>query len=173
MGLVVPKMNEVRVGLIGVGERGTGYVDHFNKIEGARITAICDPDSLVLDRARKKMAEYGNTTAAYYGNGDYAYRELLNRQDVDIVVIATPWKWHHPMAKDAMLAGKHAFVEVPLALTIEEMWDLVDTAERTQRNCMMLENVCYRRDVMAALNMVRQGVFRAAMSAKQANRHRM
>ena len=64
MGLVVPKMNEVRVGLIGVGERGTGYVDHFNKIEGARITAICDPDSLVLDRARKKMADYGNTTAA-------------------------------------------------------------------------------------------------------------
>src|SRR3990167_10141166 len=100
MGLVAPKMNEVRVGLIGVGERGSGYVDHFNKIEGARITAICDPDSLVLDRARTKMAEYGNTTAAFYGNGDYAYRELLNRQDVDIVVIATPWKWHHPMAKE-------------------------------------------------------------------------
>ena len=173
MGLVVPKMNEVRVGLIGVGERGSGYVDHFNKIEGARITAICDPDSIVLDRARKKMAEYGNSTAAYYGNGDYAYRELLNRQDVDIVVIATPWKWHHPMAKEAMLCGKHAFVEVPMALTLEEMWDLVDTAEATQLNCMMMENVNYGRDELMVLNMVRQGVFGELLHGEAAYIHEL
>ena len=173
MGLVVPKMTEVRVGLIGVGERGIGYVHHFSRIEGARITAICDTDTLVLARAEKAINEYGRDKPAYFSKGDHAYRDLLNLDNVDIVVIATPWAWHHPMAKEAMLAGKHAFVEVPMAGTLEEMWDLVDTAEVTQRNCMMMENVCYGRDELMVLNMVRQGVFGDLLHGEAAYIHEL
>lgn len=173
MGLVVPKMYEVRVGLIGVGERGIGFVHHFSRIEGARITAICDTDTLVLARAEKAINEYGRDKPAYFSKGDHAYRDLLNRDDVDIVVIATPWAWHHPMAKEAMLAGKHAFVEVPMAGTIEELWDLVDTAELTQRNCMMMENVCYGRDELMVLNMVRQGLFGELLHGEAAYIHEL
>lgn len=173
MGLVVPQMNEVRVGIIGVGERGVGFIRHFNNIAGSRVTAICDTDPLVIARAQKIMADYGQQNVAYYSKGEHAYRELLARQDVDIVIIATPWDWHHPMAKDAMLAGKHAFVEVPLALTIEQMWDLVDTAEATQRNCMMLENVNYGREELMVLNMVRQGVFGELLHGEAAYIHEL
>lgn len=173
MGLVVPAMDEVRVGLIGVGERGSGFVHHFSKIAGARITAICDTDTTVLQRAENIIKQYGRDTPAYYSQGNYAYRELLNRQDVDIVIIATPWQWHHPMAKDAMLAGKHAFVEVPMALTLEHMWDLVDTAEATQRNCMMMENVNYGRDELMVLNMVRQGLFGELLHGEAAYIHEL
>jgi len=173
MGLVVPAMAEVRVGLIGVGERGVGYIHHFNNIEGARITAICDTDPLVLERARKLMTEHGSNQVAYFGQGDQAYQDLLARADVDIVVIATPWEWHHPMAKDTMLAGKHACVEVPMGLSLIQLWDLVDTAELTQRNCMMLENVCYGRDELMVLNMVRQGVFGELLHGEAAYIHEL
>ena len=138
-GLVAPKLETVRVGLIGVGERGSGFVRHFSNIEGARITAICDTHTLVLDRAARIMAELGESAPALYSGDDYAYRELLERSDVDIVVIATPWRWHAIMAAEAMESGKHAFVEVPAVTTVEEAWWLVDTSERTQMNCMMLE----------------------------------
>ena len=173
MGLVVPKMNEVRVGIIGVGERGVGFIHHFNNIQGSRVTAICDTDPLVIARAQKIMADYGQPNVAYYSKGEHAYRDLLAREDVDIVIVATPWDWHHPMAKEAMLAGKHAFVEVPMALTIEQMWDLVDTAEATQRNCMMLENVNYGREELMVLNMVRQGVFGELLHGEAAYIHEL
>lgn len=173
MGLVVPKMAEVRVGLIGVGERGVGFIHHFNNIEGARITAICDTDPLVISRAQKIMADYGRSQPAYYSKGQQAYLDLVAREDVDIVVIATPWALHHPMAKAAMLAGKHAFVEVPMGMTIEELWDLVDTAELTQRNCMMMENVCYGRDELMVLNMVRQGLFGELLHGEAAYIHEL
>ncbi|PIW60303.1 Gfo/Idh/MocA family oxidoreductase [Shewanella sp. CG12_big_fil_rev_8_21_14_0_65_47_15] len=173
MGLVAPSMDEVRVGLIGVGERGIGFVHHFSRIDGAKITAICDTDTLVLARAEKAINEYGRDKPVYFSKGEHAYRDLLNRDDVDIVVIATPWAWHHPMAKEAMLAGKHAFVEVPMAGTIEELWDLVDTAEVTQRNCMMMENVCYGRDELMVLNMVRQGLFGELLHGEAAYIHEL
>ncbi|WP_337841445.1 Gfo/Idh/MocA family oxidoreductase [Rheinheimera sp.] len=173
MGLVVPKMDEVRVGLIGVGERGTGYISHFSNIEGARITAICDTDPLTIERAKGILAKLGRTDVAFYGQNKESYLELLARPDVDIVVIATPWDWHHPMAKAAMLAGKHAFVEVPMALTVEHLWDLVNTAEATQRNCMMMENVNYGREELMVLNMVRQGLFGELLHAEAAYIHEL
>lgn len=173
MGLVVTPMTEVRVGLIGVGERGVGFIHHFSKIDGARITAICDPDTQVMQRAEGVIKQYGRDTPAYINKGDYGYRDLLALQNVDIVVIATPWQWHHPMARDAMLAGKHAFVEVPMALSLDEMWDLVNTSEATQRNCMMMENVNYGRDELMVLNMVRQGVFGELLHGEAAYIHEL
>lgn len=175
MGLVVPQMPEVRVGIIGVGERGVGFVEHFCHIDGARITAICDIDSQVLERAKTIIAKehHSGKPVAYYGANEHSYRELLQRDDVDIVIIATPWDWHYPMAKDAMLAGKHAFVEVPMALELAHLWDLVDTAEQTQRNCMMMENCNYGREELMVLNMVRQGVFGELLHGEAAYIHEL
>ena len=141
--LVAPSLDEVRVGLIGVGERGTGFVHHFCNIDGATVTAICDIDQEVLDRATGIVSNLGNPRPTIYTGDDYAYRGLLEQNNVDIVVISTPWRWHAIMSVEAMESGKHAFVEVPAVATVEEAWHLVDAAERTRKHCMMLENVCY------------------------------
>ena len=94
-----------------------------------------------------------------YKNGQYDFLNLVQRDDLDAVYIATPWEWHHPMAVAAMKQGKHVGVECPAALKIKDLWDLVNVSEKEEKHCMLMENVCYRRDVMAVLNMVRNGVF--------------
>ena len=173
MDLVTPAMETVRIGLIGVGERGVGFVHHFCNMEGARITAVCDTHQAVLDRARQVISRHGKASPALYTGDEYAYRRLLDREDVDIVVIATPWRWHAIMAVETMESGKHAFVEVPAVTTVDEAWLLVDTSERTQMNCMMLENVCYGRDELMVLNMVRQGVFGELLHGEAAYIHEL
>ncbi|MCZ4336654.1 Gfo/Idh/MocA family protein [Shewanella colwelliana] len=173
MGLVAPKLDTVRVGFIGVGERGYGHVQHFCHLEGVEIKAICDTHQEVLDRAVEFVSKQGLNRPTPYTGSEHAYRDLLSRDDIDIVIIATPWEWHAPMAIDTMESGKHAFVEVPLALTVEECWQLVDTAERTQKNCMMMENVNYGRDELMVLNMVRQGLFGELLHGEAAYIHEL
>ena len=173
IGLIAPKMDVVRVGFIGVGQRGYGHVKRMSHIEGAEIVAICDNHQEVLERSAKFLTDNGHKQPALYGNSEYAYRDMLNRQDIDIVIISTPWKWHAPMAIESMESGKHAFVEVPLATTVKEMWDIVNTAERTQKNCMMMENVNYGRDELMVLNMVRQGVFGELLHGEAAYIHEL
>lgn len=173
MGLTVPSMTTVRVGFIGVGERGVGAVRHFCHIDGVEIKAICDVHQEVLDRAVNIVTEKGFNQPSAYGKTDYAYRDMLDRDDIDLVIISTPWKWHTPMAVDAMNSGKHVFVEVPAATTVEEAWLLVDTAEKTQKNCMMGENVCYGRDELMVLNMVRQGLFGELLHGEAAYIHEL
>ena len=173
IGLIAPKMDVVRVGFIGVGQRGYGHVKRMSNIEGTEIVAICDNHQEVLDRSAKFLTDNGHKQPALYGNSEYAYRDMLNRQDIDIVIISTPWKWHAPMAIESMESGKHAFVEVPLATTVKEMWDIVNTAERTQKNCMMMENVNYGRDELMVLNMVRQGVFGELLHGEAAYIHEL
>lgn len=173
IGLIAPKMDVVRVGFIGVGQRGYGHVKRMSHIEGAEIVAICDNHQEVLERSAKFLTDNGHKQPALYGNGEYAYREMLGRQDIDIVIISTPWKWYAPMAIESMESGKHAFVEVPLATTVEEMWDIVNTAERTQKNCMMMENVNYGRDELMVLNMVRQGLFGELLHGEAAYIHEL
>ena len=173
MELAVPPLETVRVGLIGVGERGVGFVHHFCNIEGATVTAICDTDQQVLDRAAALVSGYGDPSPALFTGDDHAYRGMLERNDVDIVVIATPWRWHATMSTEAMESGKHAFVEVPAMTTVEEAWQLVDTSERTRMHCMMLENVCYGRDELMVLNMVRQGVFGELLHGEAAYIHEL
>lgn len=172
-GLVVPKLDVVRVGFIGVGQRGVGAVKHFCHLDGVEIKAICDTHQEVVDRAVKIVVDKGLPKPATYGKNDMDYRRMLARDDIDIVIISTPWKWHTPMAVDTMESGKHALVEVPAAVTIEEAWQLVNTAERTQKNCMMLENVCYGRDELMVLNMVRQGLFGELLHGEAAYIHEL
>ncbi|MGS0696668.1 Gfo/Idh/MocA family protein [Shewanella sp. 0m-4] len=173
MGLVVPKMDTVRVGFIGVGQRGSGHVKHFCHIDGVEIKAICDIDQQVLDKSIAFIDAQGLPKPAQYTGSEHAYKALLSRDDIDIVIISTPWEWHAPMAIHTMESGKHAFVEVPLALTVEECWQIVDTAERTQKNCMMMENVNYGRDELMVLNMVRQGLFGELLHAEAAYIHEL
>lgn len=173
MGLIAPKMETVRVGFIGVGQRGSGHVKHFCHLEGVEIVAICDTDTAVLDSSIAFVAEQGLKTPARYSGSEKSYLKLLSRKDIDIVIISTPWEWHAPMAIDTMESGKHAFVEVPLALTVEECWQIVNTAEKTQKNCMMMENVNYGRDELMVLNMVRQGVFGELLHGEAAYIHEL
>lgn len=170
-GLVAPKMDKVRVGFIGVGARGGGHVAQMLLIEGVEVTAIADPHRPSAEAAAARCVKAGRKAPALYMDGDRDYKKLLDRDDVDIVLISTPWEWHVPQAVDAMKAGKHAFIEVPAALTVDECWQLVDTAERTQLHCMMMENVNYGREELMVLNMCRLGVFGELLHSEAAYIH--
>ena len=153
------KGDKLRIGMIGVGLRGTNHLANLLKRDDVEITAICDIDPKRISNALEKIAEAGKKKPEVYGNSDYDYRNLLNLKKVDAVVISTPWLWHTRMAKDTMIAGKYTGLEVSAANTLEECWDLVNTHEQTGTHMMILENVNYRRDVLAVLNMVKQNVF--------------
>ncbi|MEN8187481.1 MAG: Gfo/Idh/MocA family oxidoreductase [Bacteroidota bacterium] len=150
---------KLKIGMIGVGLRGTNHLNNVLLRDDVLVTAICDIDpnriSISLDLIKKS----GQEKPKVFGSNDYDYRNLLALEDVDAVIISTPWLWHTRMAKDAMLAGKYTGLEVSAANTLEECWDLVNTHEETGTHLMILENVNYRRDVLAVLNMVKQNVF--------------
>jgi hypothetical protein len=150
---------KVRLGYIGVGARGMSHIAEGLLRDDVEIVAICDIQERSLKRCREYIAKKGKPAAIEYTGGLDAYKKLLDRKDIDAVIIATPWQFHHPQSIDAMKAGKYVGCEVIAGLTVEEHWDIVHTSEKTGIPYMTLENVCYRRDVMAALNMSRQGLF--------------
>lgn len=158
-GLRFPPMDKVRIGFIGVGGRGSSLLANLLDIDGVQIKAVCD---IVPDRvksAQRRVTAKGQPEPAGYTEGETAFEKLCRRDDLDLVYIATPWDWHVPMALSAMKAGKHAALEVPAALTLEECWQLVDTAELTRRHCLMLENCCYGETELLVLRMAREGLF--------------
>lgn len=170
--LVVPKMDRVRVAFIGVGARGSGHVDQLCLIDGVDVVAICDTHAPSLERSINNVVNKHKQPAPFaYGRDKNDYKRMLERKDIDAVFIATPWEDHVPMAVNSMLAGKHAFVEVPAATTVEDCWKLVNTSERTQKICMMLENVCYGREELLVLNMVQKGVFGELLHGEAAYIH--
>jgi len=151
--------SKLRLGFIGVGLRGTWHLENALKRNDVEVVAICDTNPERLEICRKHIAGAGQKRAQEFGDNDYDYRNLLELSKVDAVIISTPWLWHTPMTVEAMKAGKYAGVEVSAATSLAECWDLVNTHEETGTHMMILENVNYRRDVMAVLNMVRQNVF--------------
>lgn len=157
-GYAAPKINAVRVGVIGLGMRGPGAVNRLSKIEGVEIKALCDLRPEMVDKVMKKLEGTSHKPATYSGSA-YAWKKLCDRDDLDLIYIATPWQWHTPMAVYAMEAGKHAASEVPAAVTLEECWQLVETSERTKKHCMQLENCCYDFFELMTLNMARNGFF--------------
>lgn len=154
-----PSLNKVRVGMIGVGFRGQEHVRLMSAREDVEIIAMADPDLKMMAGAQKIVAKAGKKKPIEFIYGNEDYKNLLKRDDIDAVIIATPWEWHIPQAIDALNAGKIPGVEVCGAVHFQDCWDIVNASERTKLPVMMLENVCYRRDVMAVLNMVRQGLF--------------
>ncbi len=151
--------DKLRVGLIGVGLRGTNHLNNVLHRDDVLVTAICDIDPRRISIALDKINKAGQKKPTIFGNSDYDYRNLLELEEVDAVIIATPWLWHTRMAKDSMKAGKYTGLEVSAANTMEECWDLVNVHETTGSHLMILENVNYRRDILAVLNMVKQNVF--------------
>lgn len=149
----------LRVGLIGVGLRGTNHLENLLRREDVEVTAICDLDVKRVAIAQELFSKAGKGKPKVFGSNEYDYRNLLDLKEVDAVIIATPWLWHTRMAVDAMLANKYTGLEVSAANTMEECWDLVNTHEKTGTHLMILENVNYRRDILAVLNMVQQGIF--------------
>ena len=149
----------IKLGFIGTGLRGQWVLWLAAKYPEVGIPAICDIDDGMIESALKILKDAGKPEPKVYKKGDEDFRNMMANEDLDGVYIATPWEWHAEMSLAAMKAGKHVGTEVPAALTVEDCWDLVNTSERTGKFCMIMENVCYRRDVMAVLNMVREGLF--------------
>ena len=170
-GLKLPPLKTVRAAFIGIGARGSSHLGEMMSLDGVEVTALCDNHAPTLARALKRVADAKRPAPAAFGNGDQDYQRMLERDDIDIVIISTPWEMHARMCVDAMKAGKHAFVEVPAAVTVDECWELIDTAERTQKHCMMMENCCYGREELIALNMCRLGVLGELLHGEAAYLH--
>src|SRR5271157_1751526 len=158
-GMKFEAKDTVRLGVIGIGGRGDSLIENFSAIPQVRVTAICDTVKDKVDKEQAKLERAGKQPPALYHSSDHAFEELVKRDDIDLVVIATPWVWHVPMALAGMKAGKHVAVEVPAARTIEDCWALVDTSEKTRRHCIQLENCCYGENELMVLLMVRAGLF--------------
>lgn len=168
-------LKEVRAAFIGLGYRGKGHLEFFASLPNTKVVALSD---LYEDNVAKSAAICAEATgkpceaAQYYGD-ESAWKTLLEEVQPDAVFISTNWTNHAPMAIASMNAGAHAFVEVPMALTIDELWDIVNTSERTKRHCMMMENVNYSRDELMFLNMCRQGLIGELLHAEAAYIHEL
>jgi len=165
------KDKKVRIGFIGVGGRGRNHLGNILRRSDVIVPAICDVDPEAIEISKSMIQKAGFKQAAIYTGDEFAYLKMLERDDIDGVIISTPWLWHTKMTVDSMKAGKYAGVEVSAANTMEECWDMVNTYEETGVPTMIMENVCYRRDVMAVLNMVREGVFGELIHARCGYRH--
>ena len=150
---------KVKLGFIGTGLRGQWMLWLAAKYPEVEIPAICDIDDGMINSALKILKDAGRPEPKIYKKNEEDFKAMLDTETMDGVYIATPWEWHHPMAIEAMNNGVHVGTEVPAALTVKECWDLVNVSERSGKFCMIMENVCYRRDVMAVLNMVRKNMF--------------
>jgi predicted dehydrogenase len=158
IGVPFEARERVRLGIIGVGGRGSSLLEDLLAIEKVEVKAICDLVPEKVARAQKAVTKAGQTEPVGFSKGERDF-ENLTALDLDIVYIATPWNWHVPMALSAMKNGKHAAVEVPACTTLQECWDLVDTSEATRKHCVILENCCYGSTEMMVLGMVRDGLF--------------
>ena len=171
VGLACEPLEKVRIGFIGLGMRGPDAVDRMMKIEGVEIKALCD---LIPERVKSVQElvkkERRPEAIEYYGSDD-AWMKMCERDDIDLIYSCTPWHLHVPNAVYAMKHGKHAAIEVPAATTLKDCWELVNTAEKTRRHCMMLENCCYDFFELATLNMVREGLLGEIIHAECAYIH--
>ena len=151
-------IKNVRIGFIGLGQRGSGAIYRYTNIEGVTIKAIADIIPKYVENAQKTIAKAGLPKADEY-TGEEDWKKICERDDIDLIYVVTGWGLHTPIAKYAMEHGKHVAVEVPASMTIKECWDLVDTAEKTQKHCMMLENCNYDFFELTTLNMAQKGLF--------------
>lgn len=166
-------MPVVRVGFIGLGMRGPGAVSRFTHLEGVEIKALCDLHPERVTKSQAILERAGKPAAAEYSGSEEAWKALCDRDDIDLVYIATDWKHHAEMMIYAMEKGKHVACEVPAVMNLKEAWDVVNTAERTQRHCMMLENCVYDFFELTTLNMAQKGLFGEVLSGKGAYIHNL
>jgi hypothetical protein len=171
-GFAAPKLDKVRIGFIGLGNRGPGAVKRMSQITAVEIVALCDKDPLRVEKQQAVLSKANLPKAREYSGVD-GWKGLCESNDIDLVYICTPWSLHTPMAVYAMKNGKHAAIEVPAAKTIDECWELVETSEKTKKHCMMLENTCYDFFEQMTLNMARNGLFGELIHAEGAYIHNL
>ena len=171
-GYAAPKLDTVRVGFIGLGQRGPGHVRNMSKLEGVEIKGLCDVRPECVSKVNDGLKGSKHKPALYTGGKD-DWKKLCDNKDVDLIFIATPWNMHVSMAVYAMEQGKHVAIEVPAAVTVAECWKLVEVSERTRKHCMMLENCCYDFFELLTLNMARQGYFGEIVHAEGAYIHNL
>ena len=161
-GLTAPKIDTVKVALIGAGNRGRVLIQMFDWLianNHAEIVAISDLKKEKVEVLQEHLVKTQTKEATLYYGGEDEWKKAVDRDDVDLVIIATPWEHHTPMSVYAMESGKHVGCEVPISYTLEDCWKIIDTAERTQKHCMMMENCCFNGEELWILNMINQGVF--------------
>ena len=167
----------IKAAFIGLGYRGNDHLRNFASLPGTEVVALCD---LYQDNVEAKLAilnqidqhKQHQKVKTYWGD-ENRWREMLEEVAPDVVFISTNWTNHAPMAIASMENGAHAFVEVPLATSMEDLWTIVNTSERTQKHCMMLENVNYGRDELLFLNLCRKGYIGELLHAEAAYIHEL
>ena len=159
-------LDPLRIGFVGVGGMGTNHITNLVRMPGVVIQAVCDTREAHADRASAIVQKAGQPAPTLYTRGERDFERLCAEEDLDLVYTATPWEWHTTICVTAMQNGKHAATEVPAAVTLEECWQLVETAEATGRLCMMSENCCYDRPEMMILAMVRRGLLGELLHAE-------
>lgn len=158
-GYAAPAIPVVRIGIIGLGDRGTGAVERLSNIEGVEIKALCDKREVAVKGSQKYLAGIGRPEALEFFGDEDIWKKLIEMPDLDLIYTCTPWILHTPVSVYAMENGKHVACEVPVARTIDDAWQLVETSENTKKHCMMLENCCYDFFELLTLNMARHGMF--------------
>jgi hypothetical protein len=169
-GYAAPKIETVRIGVIGLGQRGSEAVERLSYIDGVEIVALCDKYPDRITKSQKALEKMERPKAKEF-TGEEGWKALCESDGIDLVYTPTPWRLHTPIAVFAMKNGKHAATEVPAAKTLDECWELVETSEKTKKHCMMLENCCYDFFEQLTLNMTRQGLFGEVLHAEGAYIH--
>ena len=159
IGFAAEPIENVRIGFVGLGSRGSGAISRYTFMDGITIQALCDVRPEQVEKAQQRIERAGLPRAKYEFSGEEGYKELCELDDIDLVYLAVPWQLHTPIAVYAMEHGKHVAIEVPAATSIEECWALVNTSERTRKHCQMLENCCYDFFELSCLTMAQAGLF--------------
>ena len=164
--LVTPPIDTVRVGYVGIGNQGSGHLSNLLRIEGVEMKAVCDIREERINWAQKECEKSGKPRPTGYSNGPEDFKRMCDTEELDLVYNATPWEWHVPICVKAMKTGSHAATEIPGAITLEECWETVETAEKYQKHCCTMENCNYDRTELMLFNMVRQGLFGELLHAE-------
>ena len=173
IGLTVPALETVHIGIVGIGMRGAGAVSRLSYVPGVKIVALCDVEPERVSAGQQALVKRGLPKPDGYSGSTDAYKQLCEREDVDLVYICTDWLHHVPVALYAMNHGKNTAVEVPAATSMEDIWALINTSERTRKHCMMLENCCYDFYELSCLAMAQAGLFGEVLHGEGAYLHNL
>ena len=171
IGLRTEPLETVRIGVVGLGMRGSSAIGRLVSVPDSQITAICDIEQDRVENSVARLETKGvSGILTFYGEED-SWTGLCESSEVDLVYICTDWKHHVPIALYAMQCGKHVAVEVPAATTLDEIWALIDMSEKTRRHCMMLENCVYDFFELSTLSMAQAGVLGEVIHVEGAYHH--
>lgn len=148
----------VRIAFIGLGMRGPGAVERMTHIDGVEIVVLCDVEQKNTEKTNQILEKRGFPKALEFYGDTSVWRKVTALPNVDLIYVATDWKSHATIGVQAMKDGKHVAIEVPAAMTMDEIWALVNTSEQTRKHCMQLENCVYDFFELTTLNMVQQGL---------------